>query len=84
MPNGDAIDVRDWYGNPIRDDTFLLLLNAAHESVDFILPSEPARHWTVVIDTMDESGFVTDGGRPAGDAALPLAERSLILLKRVA
>jgi glycogen operon protein len=41
--SGETPDVRDWKGTPITDDTFLLLLNASHESVDFILPGNCAR-----------------------------------------
>ncbi len=83
MLNGDAIDVRDWHGNPIRDNTFLLLLNAAHEPVDFVLPGEPDRFWSVVIDTADEAGFVAEGGRLKAEEAVPLNERSLVLLQRI-
>jgi len=83
MLNGNAIDVRDWHGNPIRDDTFLLLLNAAHEPVDFILPGEPDRHWAIVIDTRDETGFPTDGGTFENGNPYQLTGRSLVLLRRV-
>src|ERR1700726_5246055 len=34
MLSGDTIDVRDFYGRPIQDDTFLMLLNAHHEAVN--------------------------------------------------
>ena len=81
--NGDAIDVRDWHGNPVRDDTFLLLLNAAHEPVDFILPGEPDRRWTVVLDTWDEIAFQEGKAPLDGGASLPLADRSLVLLRRI-
>ena len=80
--NGDAIDVHDWHGNPIRDDTFLLLLNASHEPVDFVLPGNGGQYWEKVLDTQDESGFVAEGGRTAADEALPLGDRSLVVLRR--
>ena len=38
MLSGDTIDVRDYKGEPIRDDTFLILFNAHHEAVTFVLP----------------------------------------------
>ena len=36
---GDAIEEMDDLGNPIIDDSFLLLLNAYHEAVPFTLPA---------------------------------------------
>ena len=35
--SGDALDVRDTRGEPVRDDTYLLLFNAHHEAVKFAL-----------------------------------------------
>jgi isoamylase len=82
--NGETIDVRDWYGEPIRDDTFLLLLNASHDPIDFTLPPAPANQWEVVIDTVDEAGFVAPGKTLSGGDIWPLAQRSLALLRRLA
>ncbi len=80
---GDALDVRDWHGQPIADETFLMLLNASHESVAFTLPTSTARQWAAVIDTTDERGFPEPQVEyPAGET-LPLAERSFVLLRRV-
>lgn len=61
---GDAIDDIDSRGNPIVDDTMLVLLNAHYEEMPFILPSfeyegqwqlfEGA--WQVILDTRTASG----------------------------
>ena len=49
---GDSIDEMDESGARVTDDTFLLLLNAHHGSLTFILPPPPAgRHWERVFDT---------------------------------
>jgi glycogen operon protein len=52
--SGDAIEEVDDLGEPIVGDTFLLLLNAHHEPVPFVLPAHegPAR-WAPVLDTRD-------------------------------
>ena len=81
--NGDAIDVHDWHGNPIRDDTFLLLLNASHDPVDFVLPGSGNHGWAKVLDTRDESGFIAGGEPLAPEASLRLADRSLVVLRRI-
>lgn len=36
---GEALDVRNWHGQSMRDETFLMLLNASHEPVEFVLPN---------------------------------------------
>jgi glycogen operon protein len=51
---GDAIEEVDEAGEIIRDDTFLLLLNAHHEPVDFVLPAHrPRMRWELVLDTRE-------------------------------
>ena len=81
---GDAIDVLDWHGEPITDDSFLLLLNAAPEAVDFVLPDHAARRWALLLDTTDERGFLEPAPEHPAGKKLPLTARSFALLRRVA
>ena len=83
MLGGDAPDVRDWHGQPITDDTFLMLLNASHNDIDFVLPNQAAQRWATVLDTADERGFLDP--QPENDAGkkLALAGRSFALLRQV-
>lgn len=81
--SGDALDVRDWHGSPVHDDTFLLLLNASHQPVDFTLPSFGALRWATLLDTTAEHGFMETPPETEAGAVLPLPERSLLLLKRL-
>ncbi|MDC4224380.1 MAG: glycogen debranching protein GlgX [Candidatus Manganitrophus sp.] len=49
---GEELDETDRHGDPIRDDAFLILMNAHHEPIEFILPKEPAPQlWEICIDT---------------------------------
>ncbi len=50
--NGRTLDVADEDGNPVEDDTFLILINAAPDGVEFKLP-EPLNGtaWKVVMKT---------------------------------
>jgi glycogen operon protein len=57
MLSGDTIDVRDFYGRPIQDDTFLMLLNAHHETVNFVLPGQEEVRWELIIDTVSGGGL---------------------------
>ena len=77
--NGMAVDVRDEEGGPIRDDTFILLCNAHHDTLTFVLPGAEDSRWELVIDT--DTGFVKEGKIiPAGEE-IELMERSLCLLR---
>jgi isoamylase len=49
--NGNAIQQRDERGRSITDDSFLMLFNAHHEAVDWIIPKEFTRAWAVILDT---------------------------------
>ena len=50
---GDAVDELDEEGAPVRDDSFLLILNGDHESVTFVLPPHPGARWERVLDTAE-------------------------------
>ena len=69
-------------GEPEPDDTFVLLLNASHEDVEFTLPPRAADGvWHVEINTTSESGLddaSLEVGKPFHSAA-----RSFVLLRGV-
>jgi glycogen operon protein len=60
-------DITDYYGKPIKDDTFLLCFNAHHEPVEFILPRTKNMSWKMLLDTSCESGFLTEAQAAQGD-----------------
>jgi isoamylase len=69
-------------GNPIRDDDFLLLINAHHEPMPFQLPRFRRNDgWHCVMDTEFEHGLASDGDFACGDV-YPLKGRSLAVLSR--
>jgi isoamylase len=50
--NGQTLQVIDDNGTKIVDDSFLLLVNAAQDGVEYNLPNSPSgRPWNLVIDT---------------------------------
>ncbi|GGH12186.1 glycogen debranching protein GlgX [Silvibacterium dinghuense] len=52
--NGQTLEAADELGNPLTDDTFLILFNAHHEAVSFALPHPPAGgRWRVTMNTYD-------------------------------
>lgn len=78
--NGDAIAEPDLRGEPIVDDSFLVLFNAQPDDADFVLPGEDYGHaWTVVLDT---DTHLTPGDHLAAGAQVTLSGRSLVLLTR--
>ncbi len=82
MLAGDALDWRDALGDPVIDDSFLLLLNGSREAVDFVLPSvEWGKLWALRIDTRERSMLYEtnlDGG-----ARITLDQDTTMVLKRV-
>ncbi|MGC9544303.1 glycogen debranching protein GlgX [Streptomyces sp. UG1] len=80
--NGDAIAEPDRCGRPVVDDSFLLLLNAHWEPVEFQLPdSTYGDRWTTLIDTSEQQGPPDEQEHKAATALL-IERRSLVLLSR--
>ncbi len=77
---GDAIEEVDAHGNRIVDDTLLILLNAHHEPVPFVLPAHRRKlRWRVVLDTskpIARPQQLIRGGEP-----YELESRSLVVLR---
>jgi isoamylase len=80
--NGDAIDEPDQRGEPVRDDSFLLLLNAAEHDVAVTIPAGFGELWVVDLDTADPAPRADPPNVKAGDTVM-LTSRSLRLLRRV-
>ncbi|AMV37236.1 glycogen debranching protein GlgX [Planctomyces sp. SH-PL62] len=62
---GDLIGDLDDHGEPIVDDTALILLNAHHETIPFTLPATQEGHvWRRAIETFadDQDSWVGEGG----------------------
>jgi glycogen operon protein len=57
---GFASEVRDSRGRPIQDDTFMLLFNAHHDPVPFVLGGQEGVRWELFLDTAEEAGFLDD------------------------
>jgi glycogen operon protein len=52
MLNGKTLQVSDENGDPLADDSLLILVNASHEGVEFKLPPYPnGSPWRQVMDT---------------------------------
>jgi len=81
MLNGETLDHVDEAGEPILDDTFLMLLNCHHEPIDFYLPPAPTNSkWEVVLYTDKPAAEPGKVGVGRGKR-LPLVRQSLALLR---
>jgi glycogen operon protein len=77
---GDSLLETDRRGKPMRDDNFLLLLNAHHDTIEFMLPQiHPGSAWQVLVDTSFARGLTIDGKFSSG-VRYGLQGRSLALL----
>ena len=87
--NGCTLQVSDEDGKWIIDDSFLLLVNAAAEGVEFTLPQSPrGRPWRQIVDTENiEDPFVATpvkGSIIVGGRAVKLLSDEAIHLERTA
>jgi isoamylase len=79
---GDAIEEVDDEGQPVRDDTFLILLNAHDLAVPFLLPNhQPRVEWDPVLDTRDW-GAASAAGVFKGGEPYPLEAKTLAVLRQ--
>jgi glycogen operon protein len=77
--NGEAILDETPHGQPIVDDSFLLLFNAGSEAVTFTLPTRRfGARWEVELATGDGA----PEGPVAARTAVTVQEQSLLLLRR--
>jgi hypothetical protein len=79
---GDAIDETDERGHRITDDTLLLLLNAHHRSVSFVLPAHrDGDSWEQLLDTRESFGRRKTRRAVRGGGSYRLEARSLALFR---
>jgi glycogen operon protein len=80
--NGEELAMQTAHGEHVRDDSFLVLLNAHHEPVSFRLPTRRfGSRWSLEVSTAEpdvEAGARTWGARD--DVAVE--SRSILVLKR--
>src|SRR5437762_2815492 len=81
--SGDTVDVVNVEGEPIRDDTFLLLINAHYEAIPFVLPGQEHIEWQLILDTMEADGFLREPRKFASGDDIDLGGRAACLLQLV-
>ncbi|PYL61868.1 MAG: glycogen debranching enzyme GlgX, partial [Verrucomicrobia bacterium] len=81
--SGDTSDVLTFEGEPVRDDTFLLLINAHYEPIPFVLPGQENLEWQLILDTMEPSGFLAEPRKFASGDDVDLCGRACCLLQLV-
>lgn len=78
---GDAISEVDEMGQPIFGDTLLILLNAHHDPISFVLPAhQKDTKWELKVDTAIQTGE-PPGKMAKGGRAYNLHGRSLALFR---
>jgi glycogen operon protein len=81
--SGDTVDVLNFEGEPIRDDTFLLLINAHYELIPFVLPGQEQIEWQLILDTTNPDGFLAEPKKFASGDDVDLGGRTACLLQLV-
>jgi isoamylase len=81
--SGDATDVLNFEGESVHDDTFLLLINAHHEAIPFVLPGLEHLEWQLILDTTDSGGFLVKPKKFASGDDISLGGRACCLFQLV-
>lgn len=79
---GNAMDEVDENGNPLVDDTLLIILNSHHEPVDFTLPADQGvqPEWELLLNTREVTGSRKQQPLPGGKP-FQVESRSLAMLR---
>ncbi len=79
--NGRTLDDLNGVGEPITDETFMILFNPHHEPIQFYMPRVPGTAWELLLD----SGFPDKQDKPVVASGEPyeLIARSTALLREL-
>jgi isoamylase len=81
--NGEAIPSPDDRGERIIGDTLLILMNAHHEEIEFVLPlSDWGERWGLVVDTRSAE-VALDAVEIAAHGSYRVMGRSMAVMKRL-
>jgi isoamylase len=81
--SGDTMDVLNFEGDPIRDETFLFLINAHYEPIPFLIPGQEHLEWQLILDTMNADGFLKKPKKFASGEDIDVGGRATCLLRLV-
>jgi isoamylase len=80
--NGDEIGTAAQRGEPVRDDSFLLLFNAHSESITFRLPEEGyGERWEIALDTAADLATAQEPVKARDE--IEVVDRGMLLLRRL-
>src|SRR4051812_2381912 len=79
--SGDTSDILTFEGEPVRDKTFLLLINAHYEPIQFLPPGREHLEWELILNTAEESGFPNNVRKFASGDDFDLTDRSTALFR---
>jgi isoamylase len=82
--NGNALRTVTPEGEPLHDDSFIVIFNAHHEPTTFVLPTRRfGRRWQVEVSTVVADPSMAEGTQLPARAQLTVEPRSLHVLKRM-
>jgi glycogen operon protein len=78
--NGSMIPARDPRGEPVKDDSFLVLFNSGGQACPFTIPDElPGDGWILELDTATDG---RDGAEYTAGEVIDVAPWAVVLLRR--
>ncbi len=81
--DGETIAEPDARGQRVVDDSFLLMVNAHYEDIDFTVPgADFGDEWEVVVDTTQARGVREDTAPVPSGGTVTVGQRSTVVLRR--
>ncbi len=80
---GHSSDVIDERGKPLEDASFMLLFNAYYAPVKFVLAGRKEVGWQLLLDTREESGFLSEPSSHRAGDEFEVESRSTCLFQLV-
>ena len=82
--NGRNIAESDRRGQPIEDDSFLLMFNAHYDDIDFTLPPEQfGASWKLIVDSTENTGYPVEALVLEAGAEFTVTSRSIAIFRQV-
>ncbi|AKE39482.1 Glycogen operon protein GlgX like [Corynebacterium camporealensis] len=82
--NGNAITETTDRGEEIVDDSFIMIFNAHHETIEFTLPDKDlGAGWKMLVDTADSGGYPAEETIIAAKGTINVQPRSTLVLHQV-
>ncbi len=82
--NGRSIVESDRRGQPIEDDSFLLMFNAHYDDIEFTVPAKQfGTKWKLIVDTTENAGYPSQALLVEAGDTFTVTSRSIAIFRQL-